>query len=74
MGKIRKTVGKKNPFRMEVLQNQWDSDARSCNGCREKFYTTDMIYGPDPFYEDVNDDKTPVWLCRACYNESRLDI
>jgi hypothetical protein len=31
-------------------------------------------FEPDPYAEEINGNKTPVWICRDCYHESLMDI
>jgi hypothetical protein len=47
---------------------------RTCSDCRKKFTAEKMIYGPDPYCEEIHGDMTPVWLCHNCYDESCRDI
>lgn len=42
-----------------------------CEGCGT---TTDVIYGPCPYAEDVEGDSTPVWLCDECEAARADDI
>lgn len=34
----------------------------------------DLEWGPDPFSKEVNEDYTPVWLCKKCYECRKFDI
>lgn len=45
-----------------------------CCTCRKKYEETEMVYGPDPFAEEIYGDETPMWLCDDCHEQSRLDI
>ena len=37
-----------------------------CECCGTLFWKKDMVFGPNPFNEDVHDDPTPEWLCGEC--------
>lgn len=39
-----------------------------CTDCDKKFWKKDMLFGPDPYNQDIRGDDTPVWLCDDCYN------
>ena len=47
---------------------------KRCENCHKLFPVDEMIYGPDPFGEEINNNKTPVWLCCKCHNDSVMDI
>ncbi len=44
-----------------------------CEKCNQIFPIFQLIFGPDPFAEELRDDKTPVILCKTCHYESRMD-
>ncbi len=33
-----------------------------------------LIFGADPFAEEINGDPTPIWECKNCRRESAMDI
>ncbi len=33
-----------------------------------------LIYGPDPYSEEINGDSTPEWMCDGCRDQSAADI
>lgn len=44
-----------------------DKETAKCEDCKKSFPVDELIWGPDPFAEEVRDDKTPVLLCETCY-------
>ena len=45
-----------------------------CSSCNNLFEQKDMIYGPDPFREEICGDDDPVWLCDDCHYDSCMEI
>ena len=45
-----------------------------CSCCQNVFPQIKMLYGPDPYYAEINDDYRPVWLCEDCYDKSAGDV
>jgi hypothetical protein len=33
-----------------------------------------LLYGPDPYEQDVNGDETPVWLCQRHADDQAMEI
>ena len=48
--------------------------ARVQGVCVDCGTTDDVIFEPCPYASEINDDDTPVWLCRACARERAADI
>ena len=36
--------------------------------------TDNLLWEPDPYAHEINDDDTPVWLCEDCRQELEDDI
>lgn len=47
---------------------------KRCDACRGLFEESEMIYGPDPFLEEIEGDDTPTWLCKDCHYASAMEI
>lgn len=47
---------------------------RNCETCNVEFDEKELIFGPDPFAEEIYGDDTEVWLCQDCHEQSALDI
>ena len=45
-----------------------------CRACKEWFDVDDIIYGPDPFKEEIHGDTTPTVLCSICYRAKADDV
>jgi hypothetical protein len=46
-----------------------------CEGsCGKGYWKKDLIFGPDPYQEDIHGDDTPVWLCDECHHISYMEI
>jgi hypothetical protein len=45
-----------------------------CASCRHYFPEEEMVYGPDPFAEEIGGDDTPMWLCDDCVYASAMEI
>ena len=57
-----------------MTQDPKPKEIGECISCGEMFLYEDMIFGPDPFDSEINDDDTEVWLCESCHHESGMDI
>lgn len=52
-------------------------DVHECHDCSQWATTDDknpVTYGPDPFRDEINDDRTPFWMCKNCRYESGMNI
>lgn len=36
------------------------------NKCSECGGDKNLVYAPNPYFCEIYDDETPVWLCRKC--------
>lgn len=45
-----------------------------CVKCRHKFPEGQMVYGPDPFDAEINNDSTKVWECERCNYASADEV
>jgi len=45
-----------------------------CVNCGKLFDEKDIVFAPDPFEEEINENDTPVWECEKCREESAGDI
>jgi hypothetical protein len=48
--------------------------SQACVVCGQEFPEEDMVFGPDPFAEEIHGDSTEVWECDECNHESYMDI
>ena len=53
-------------------RNMCENEEHKC--CGSGKVGDDVIYGPDPYAEDVVGDDTPVWECEKCRYDSAQDI
>lgn len=47
---------------------------QACTACNAVFWEDELLYGPNPFQEEINGDSTNVWLCADCHHEALMDI
>lgn len=45
-----------------------------CEYCGEYLDREELIYGPDPYAQEINGDETERVLCSSCYRQSAEDI
>jgi len=48
-----------------------DTDFAQCEYCGTN---DNLIWGPNPYAHEINDDDTPMWLCENCRQELADDI
>ena len=67
-----KALPTRSPLAEQPMTNaDFTQDDARCESCGT---TEDVVYGADPFAEDVHGDDTPVWMCGNCRYESAMDI
>ena len=45
-----------------------------CYNCKGEFNRSELIFGPDPFVNEIQHDDTDVYLCDDCYRSSAMEI
>ncbi len=45
-----------------------------CIFCKKMFPESKITFDSDPYAEEINRDKTPVWECYDCRHQSAMDI
>ena len=61
--------------RLEAMLATIRDDKPAQGNCCEYCLTHDnLIWGPNPYAHEINDDDTPMWLCENCRQELADDI
>jgi hypothetical protein len=45
-----------------------EKEKHKCCRCKKAFLKSQLLYGPDPYEQEVNGDRKKVYLCEDCYN------
>ena len=45
-----------------------------CIHCRKLFPESKIIFAPDPYASEINDDKRDVWECDECRELSAAEV